>query len=55
MPEADRIQFESGGKRQAATSASEIEVEASGGWVHFSLSPVGGEARVCGLTLKRHE
>ncbi len=55
MPEADRIQFESGGNRQAVTSASEIEVRATGGVVHFSLSPVAGQARVCGLTLKRHD
>jgi hypothetical protein len=55
MPEADRIQFESGGNRQAVTSASEIKVQASGGAVHFTLSPVAGPARVCGLTLKRNE
>ncbi len=55
MPEADRIQFESGGNRQAVTSASEIDVQASGGVVHFTLSPAAGPARVCGLTLKQHE
>jgi hypothetical protein len=55
MPEADHIQFESGGNRQEVTSASEIEVQASGGVVHFLLSPITGSARVCGLTLKRHE
>ncbi len=55
MPEADRVQIESGGNRQTVTSASKIEVEATGGEVHFSLSPAAGEARVCGLTLERHE
>jgi hypothetical protein len=55
MPEAEPIQFESGGDRRAVTSASEIEVEANGGVVHFSLSPVAGPAKVCGLALNRHE
>ena len=55
MPAADRIEFESGGKRQEVTSASEIEVRASGGAVHFTLSPVAGTARVCGLTLMRRD
>ena len=55
MPEADRVQFESGSIRQQVTSASEIEVEASDGAVRFTLLPIAGQARVCGLALKRHE
>lgn len=55
MPESDRIQFESGGNRREVTSASEIEVQASGGVIHFSLSPITGSARVCGLALRRRE
>ncbi|MGD0522117.1 MAG: hypothetical protein ABSA48_12740 [Terracidiphilus sp.] len=55
MPDAARIAFESGGNRQVVTSASEIEVRTSGGGVHFTLSPVAGPARVCGLTLRRQD
>ncbi len=55
MPGADRVQFESGDKRQEVSSASEIEVQASGGVVHFSLSPVAGPAHVCGIALKRRD
>jgi hypothetical protein len=55
MPEADRILFKSRGNHQAVTAASEIEVEASGGAVHFLLSPIAGPARVCGLTLRRQD
>jgi hypothetical protein len=55
MPEADRILFKSRGNHQEVTAASEIEVEASGGAVHFLLSPIAGPARVCGLTLMRQE
>ncbi len=55
MPEADRILFKSRGNHQEVTAASEIEVEASGGAVNFLLSPIAGPARVCGLTLRRHD
>jgi hypothetical protein len=55
MPEADRVEFESGGNRQEVTSSSEIEMQASGGVVHFTLSPTVGSARICGLALKRHD
>jgi hypothetical protein len=34
------------------TSAAEIHVQANDGKVHFTLSPVAGRARVCGLTLQ---
>jgi hypothetical protein len=55
MPEAGRVAFESGGNREVVTSASEVEAQASGGGIHFTLSPVDGPARVCGLTLSRHD
>ncbi|MGA3264643.1 MAG: hypothetical protein ABSC47_11435 [Terracidiphilus sp.] len=50
-----RVEFESGGNCQVVTSAAEIEAHASGGKVQFTLSPVAGAARVCGLTLRRRE
>jgi hypothetical protein len=55
MPDAARVEFESGGSRQVVTSAAEIEAEASGGKVQFTLLPVTGPVRVCGLTLRRHD
>ena len=55
MPEAASVAFESGGNRQVVTSAAEVEAQASGGVVQFTLSPVGGPARVCGLTLRRRD
>lgn len=55
MPSADRIAFETEGNREEVTSDSEIEVEAQGGAVQFTLSPAAGPARVCGLTLSRRD
>jgi hypothetical protein len=52
MPEAAQVEVESGGSRQAATAASEIEVRVSDGKVRLILSPVSESTRVCGLTLK---
>jgi hypothetical protein len=52
MPVGSQVEVDSGGSRQSVTSASEIEVQASDGKVRFTLSPVSGSARVCGLTLK---
>jgi hypothetical protein len=52
MPEAAQVEVESGGSRQTATSASEIEVRAIDGKVRLTLSPISGSTRVCGLTLK---
>jgi hypothetical protein len=51
MPDGVQVEVESGGSRQAVTSASEIEVRAIDGKVRFTLSPVSGSTRVCGLTL----
>jgi hypothetical protein len=52
MAETGKVELESGGARKEVTSASEIEVQASDGKVHFTLSPAVGSARVCGLTLE---
>ena len=51
MPDGSQVEVESDRTRQAVTSASEINVRAVKGKVHFTLSPVSGSARVCGLTL----
>ena len=52
MPAGAKVEVKAGSNTQTATSASQIEVQASGGRVHFTLSPAGGPARVCGLTLQ---
>jgi hypothetical protein len=49
-PEA-KIQIASGTRRQSLTSTTDIDLEATDGKVHFTLSPVSGSAQVCGLTL----
>lgn len=51
MPDGSQLEVESGVTRQAVTSASEINVRAVEGKVHFTFSPVSGSVRVCGLTL----
>jgi hypothetical protein len=51
MPDGSQLEVESDRTLQAVTSASEINVRAVEGKVHFTLSPVSGLARVCGLTL----
>ena len=51
MPDGSQVEVESGVTRQAVTSASEINVRAVEGKVHFTLSPVSGSTRVCGLAL----
>ena len=51
MADAGKINFETDGAIHELTSTSEVEVRANEGKVHFSLSPVTGTTRVCGLTL----
>ena len=51
MADAGKINFETDGASHELTSTSEVEVRANEGKVHFSLSPVTGTTRVCGLTL----
>jgi hypothetical protein len=51
MPQGAQIQVASGNAHKAATSASDIEVQASDGKVQFTLSPVTGSTQVCGLML----
>jgi hypothetical protein len=51
MADADKVNFESGGASQQLTSASGAEARASDGKVNFTLSPVAGAVRVCGLSL----
>ena len=52
MPAEARVEVKSGGNSQAVTSASEIEVQASGGSIRFTLSPATNPTRICGLILK---
>ena len=51
MAGADKVNFESGGASRQVTSASDVEARASDGKVRFTLSPVAGTARVCGVTM----
>jgi hypothetical protein len=51
MPESEKVQLELRNGPQEVTSASETDVRASDGKIHLTVSPVGGAARVCGLTL----
>jgi hypothetical protein len=51
IPEEAMAEVESGGGRHPVTSTSEIEVQASDGKIRFTISPVRGSVRVCGLTL----
>ena len=55
MPVGAQVQVEVGDKSQAVTPATELEVQASEGKVRFTLSPVAGSVRICGLTLERPE
>jgi len=52
MPEGAQVVIGLGGKSQVVTAASEIEVQENDGKVRFTLAPVAGTARVCGVTLK---
>jgi hypothetical protein len=51
LPAGVEVQVESAGNRQTATSATEVQLQASDGKVHFTLSPISSTAQVCGLTL----
>jgi hypothetical protein len=55
MPDAGHIQFESEGNRQVATSGTTFPFHVIDGALHFTLSPVAGPARLCGLDLKRFD
>ncbi len=52
---ADKVRVESETTRQEIGSDGKINLEARDGKVRFTLSPVGGAARVCGLTLEAVE
>lgn len=52
MPAGAKVQVRSGSSSQTVTSASQIDLQASGGKVLFTLAPAAGPARVCGLTLQ---
>ncbi len=51
MPAGVEVRVESGGNRQTATSATEVQLTAVDGKVHFTLSPISSSAQICGLTL----
>jgi hypothetical protein len=52
MPLDARVEIESLGHQQEVTSASETDVQASDGKIHFTLSSRNHSVRVCGLALR---
>ena len=51
MATSSKVQLESGAVRQEVTADSQVDVQSSDGKIHITVSPAGGAARVCGLTL----
>lgn len=51
MPQDALVQIESAGQRQTISSTLETEVWARNGRIAFTLAPLSGSIRVCGLTI----